>query len=171
MGMPTRGTRPGCATVDYLFNIVFAKPLGLVHRSLQAANLVLDLGRYQPEYDMVSKSGDDMNPLVDITFVDDVMIPIVQENDCIIQSVKDAMDDMHASFVAHFMEPNYGRGKTGALFQLRGPNRESLREALYGGEVSLTSDKYGFTFHIERHYKHMGVVVSFDCSWRPEITR
>eukprot|EP00959_Pyramimonas_sp_CCMP1952_P014249 301630-Pyramimonas_sp.AAC.1 len=69
------------------------------------------------------------------------------------------------------MEPNYGRGKTGALFQLRGPNRESLREALYGGEVSLTSVKYGFTFHIERHYKHMGVVVSFDCSWRPEITR
>eukprot|EP00959_Pyramimonas_sp_CCMP1952_P380113 7963289-Pyramimonas_sp.AAC.1 len=71
MGMSTRGTRPGCATADYLFNIVFTKPLGLVHRSLQAANLVLDLGRYQPECDMVSKSGDDMNPLVDITFVDD----------------------------------------------------------------------------------------------------
>eukprot|EP00959_Pyramimonas_sp_CCMP1952_P394178 8259303-Pyramimonas_sp.AAC.1 len=89
---------------------------------------------------MVNKSGDDVNPLVDITFVDDVIIPIVQENDCIIQSVKDAMDIMHASFVAHFMEPNYGRGKTGALFQLRGPNREPLREALYGGEVSMTSD-------------------------------
>eukprot|EP00959_Pyramimonas_sp_CCMP1952_P115837 2421957-Pyramimonas_sp.AAC.1 len=70
--------------------------------------------------------------ITDVTFVDDVLLPMIVPNSEVLDYVSKAMDILHMVFVSHCMEPNYGKGKTGVLVQLRGQGREQLRHVLYG---------------------------------------
>eukprot|EP00959_Pyramimonas_sp_CCMP1952_P216836 4534774-Pyramimonas_sp.AAC.1 len=95
------------------------------------------------------------------------MLPTVLDGGAIVPYLKQAMDTLHESLVAHFMAPNDGRGKTGALAQLRGPRRGELRAVLYSDEdTCVIGYKCDCGLYIERQCKHVGLALSFGASWR-----
>eukprot|EP00959_Pyramimonas_sp_CCMP1952_P464487 9486698-Pyramimonas_sp.AAC.1 len=172
LGAPTRGSRPGCGAADYLFNVVFARLLKMVEVRLADHGLLyrLDDARDRPGMCRAARAA--ASQIAGATYVDDVMAPTILENMNVIRHLHNIMGILPGSFVAHFMEPNYGRGKTGALVQLRGPQRGLLRAILDQDEVQvLANERNGFEFYVARQCNHMGDVISFDGSMRPEIAR
>eukprot|EP00959_Pyramimonas_sp_CCMP1952_P381815 8000874-Pyramimonas_sp.AAC.1 len=156
LAVPTRGVRPGCATADYLFNVVFTRPLQMVEEGLRDKGMVLTFGHDEVLVSDILKPTDILELITDVTFVDDAMLPMIVPNSEVLNYIGKAMDILHMVVVSHCMGPNYGKGKTGVLVQLRGQGREQLSHVLYGeAGLQLKSARYGFQFSVERQCKHM----------------
>ena len=110
--------------------------------------------------------------LIDVGYIDDNAIPVVDRADSIVDKVTRIACIAHGTFVAFGMQLNWKQGKSEATVEFRGPNATKAKRVLSSNE-----NRSVFTWHgtetalrFVDSYKHLGTVTNSANSDSTEIT-
>ena len=151
------GSRPGDALADLLSAFIMQDMLAEVRSSLA------DLP------DPVCQHAG----LVDPTCADDLALPFIATS-CLglLAAARRTSQAVHQSMVHRAMAPNYSRGKTELLFNLRGVHSQEVRKQMFVSKMGLLDFTFGsdtFLVHCVNAYSHLGGVLHASGKSLPDI--
>ncbi|CAE7863304.1 unnamed protein product [Symbiodinium necroappetens] len=170
-----RGTRPGGALADVLFNILFAKVLKrrdpaafrntvpvFPWDGLRAPLGLNDQGLGTPQ------------PLGDVVYADDLATFVLCRS---ASSMRSALSGVASATLEvlgpHGLRPNYGPKKTAAIVALHGPGSRAARSTLFGtlrAKLPVFLEHSGMIrLDLVTHYRHLGSTLSYNGGLTAEI--
>jgi hypothetical protein len=155
----TRGTRPGDPLGDLLFNMIMRLILEDCRASFQEQVQCTWMG--SPQH-LQSFAADHAFPPVgflDLAYVDDAAIALHAPTlDQLVPMIQQAAVAMHQATQKRGMRLNFEKGKTEALWAIRGKGSKSLKLQIAeaDGHLCWTSQDLPFRLSVTQSYKHLG---------------
>ncbi|OLQ14158.1 hypothetical protein AK812_SmicGene1724 [Symbiodinium microadriaticum] len=173
-----RGTRPGGALADIVFNVLFAKVLERRDPSvLSAVTPVIpwdgQFSPFAPAADPKSHGGQPQT-LGEVVYADDLASFTVSRT---AEGLRSALGGAAAATLdalgPHGLRPNYGPKKTAAIVAVAGRGSRKVRRTLFGdlrGKLPVFLEHSGVArIDLVTSYKHLGSHLSYDGHMLVEI--
>eukprot|EP00973_Karenia_brevis_P041248 5707776-Karenia_brevis.AAC.1 len=129
-----RGGRQGCRFGGKIFNMVYAKVLGIIRQRLTDLGIILKVARLPgaaPWHCANKQATTTETPVVDITFVDDEAIIITASRPTSLKiNISKVVQVVVEVFEDFAMHVNFKRGKTEALVCFRGPGTKKCKASI-----------------------------------------
>ena len=176
-----KGSRPGCCLADFVFNVAFAPALVDVRRALGVANFLWEPPAALPVLaiayvDVDNRGVDHVHPVntsvpSDFTYADGSCFCCVLRNNIgVAAAVLSACTTVADVLMRRGMVVNWDRGKSAALFEIRGSLSRSAKRDLYlehGSKIAIPGTES--VVHLERSYVHLGSDVCAGGSMGPAV--
>ena len=171
----SRGTRPGGALADIIFNILFAKAVQRRHSSAlaNAVPVVPWSGNKSIFPGPPGRDAVDVR-ITDVIYADDMCTPIVcPEAKMLRPTVSATVADTVNTLSPHALRVNVGPTKTAALMAPRGAGSKQVRHEIFTtlkGRIPVFPDHKGMLWlDLVPRYRHLGSIVSYSGSLLPEV--
>ncbi|CAE7897325.1 unnamed protein product, partial [Symbiodinium sp. KB8] len=173
-----RGTRPGGALADIVFNVLFSKVLQ--RRDLSGFRHAIPTipwdghrAPFSPIADVAPVPGVPQT-VGDVVYADDLASLVVSDT---ADGLRSALCGVAAATLdvlgPHGLRPNYGPKKTAAIVAVQGRGSRKVRRVLFGdlrAKLPVFLENSGAVrIDLVTHYKHLGSHLSFDGSLLPEV--
>ena len=168
----TQGAMAGSAIGDLVFTIVMCKVLAVIRNGFVEAGIAVSVDN--PRYDPGDSESPEQFRLVDISFVDDGLFPIIAPAEQLLANASEALAVIEMAFTMHGLIVNTSAGKTEVLVDYAGPKAEQLREhILYecNSSVSYQGVQQERSVNIVHVYPHVGTKECLSLSLTPEVTK
>ena len=176
-----RGSRPGNALGDVLFNVLVTHVLEFVEQQLADDDLLSQ--QLMPVDNHVTRAFKESNGLDvtdtrltmhDVSYCDDCVVPVFAETcPLLIKKLSKVLEVVHYSFRVHGLELNFKAGKTETLLSLVGSGSKEAKRALYDAGACILfrprCSNRQISVHVCNSYKHMGSIVHMSASNSQEI--
>ncbi len=106
-------------------------------------------------------------PLKDVSFVDDMALPIVARASDLVRRIADVCGIVYVVFKLYGMDLNVSPGKSAVILRFRGPGTKSAKIALKDAQDAIRINKLpesvGDVFiFVVKSYTHLGTLISFE---------
>ncbi|CAE7699183.1 unnamed protein product [Symbiodinium sp. CCMP2456] len=173
-----RGTRPGGALADIVFNVLFGKVL--CRRDADALRESVPMFPWDGVRAPFASHGPQSSekgtpqPLGDVVYADDLATFVLCGS---AGEMRSALSGVAAATLdvlgPHGLRPNYGPKKTAALVAMHGPGSRAARSALFGSmgcKLPVLLEHSGMIkLDLVACYRHLGSHLSYDGSLTTEI--
>ena len=169
-----RGTRPGDAWADIVFNILFSQVLSQIGEVMKQRGALLELTS-STNRTLWPSDGDPQAcvPLYHTTWADDLALLLcINSNDRAENEVADATSVLLETLHQRGMTVTLGKGKTEILLLLRGPGAQQARRRIFSRQdpAILVLEEGGTSVvPLTPSYKHLGGILTADCTMVSEI--
>eukprot|EP00959_Pyramimonas_sp_CCMP1952_P117592 2458566-Pyramimonas_sp.AAC.1 len=92
VALSRRSTRPGNSLADYLFNVIFTKPLDYASEALKDQGLYYEVPERDSRHPSLSKHRTAQRILTDVSFVDDALFVVQAPNDTMLTAMRKTAD-------------------------------------------------------------------------------
>jgi len=105
-------------------------------------------------------------PLADVSFVDDMALPIVGSAAMITDHIADVCGIVYLTFLMYGMELNFSPGKSAVILKFQGPGKKKAVMNLFDAKNFIRINKLPDEFNkivigVVDTYKHLGTQISF----------
>ena len=161
------GSMAGTSPADLVFTLAMTKILNNLHCELAAKGLIATASCAGSE---IAFHRHDMPPesvvkLLDVSFVDDVALPVCSSADAIIDSIRNVSESALVAFARHGLELNFCPGKSECLIHWAGAGATThrLRHMTHGAPCVPCRWPSGriYELPISDSYKHLGTRTTF----------
>ncbi|CAE7762507.1 unnamed protein product [Symbiodinium microadriaticum] len=172
----SRGTRPGGALADIVFNVLFSKVLQ--RRDPEALRDTVPVlpwdGRRSPYPDLEGSSAGEPQALGDVVYADDLATFVVSPTAIALRPALGRVASATLDVLGpHGLRPNYGPKKTAAIIAVNGKGSRGVRRSLFGdlrAKLPVFLEHAGAVrIDLVAHYKHLGSHLSYDGTMLTEI--
>ena len=152
----TLGSSAGIPLADLMYSLAMSRVLKTMRQSLDREGLGTCLE--MPEHDSSL-------PLQDISFVDDMALPILCSADTLLEHIADVCGIVYLVFRMYGMELNFAPGKSAVVLKIQGAGKKSAEAALFNAKKFIRINKLpdGFSkifINVVDSYKHLGTQIS-----------
>ncbi len=153
----TTGSAAGTPFADLIYSFAMSRVLRTMRRSLLEEGLVTSL------------SAPDLGhaiPLADVSFVDDMALPIICSAAVLTQHIADVCGVVFLTFLTYGMELNFSPGKSEVVLKFQGPGKKRAVKDLFSANNRICINKLPDNFSVMfigvvDTYKHLGTQISF----------
>ena len=169
------GSMAGSGPADLIFTFAMTKILNTLHADLRAVGLVPSAASsdVQSFFGIRNMPAGDTIEHLEISFVDDVAIPVIAAAADLVASIRKTIEISVAVFARYGLQLNFSPGKSEAVIHWGGPGAaEAKRNLVVTLRNSiLCQDPSGadFTLLVSRAYKCLGTRTSFAASISDEV--
>ena len=153
----TAGSAAGTPFADLIYSLAMSRVLKTMRRSLHNEGLVTSL--------KMPDSGEEI-PLADVSFVDDMALPIVCPAAMLVNHIADVCGIVYLTFLMYGMELNFLPGKSAVVLRFQVPGKKKAVTDLFNANNLIRINKLPNNFRsvyigVVDTYKHLGTQISF----------
>jgi len=153
----TTGSSAGTPFADMIYSLAMSRVLRTMRRSLHNEGL---------ETSLETSDGGGGVPLADVSFVDDMALPIVDSAAMITDHIADVCGIVYLTFLMYGMELNFSPGKSAVILKFQGPGKKKAVMNLFDAKNFIRINKLPDEFNeivigVVDTYKHLGTQISF----------
>ena len=157
----TKGSSAGTPLADLIYSMAMSRVLSLLRERMQFEGI-----------NSAIKIGDHIHNVVEVSFVDDVAIPVFANSDEILVKTGRIVEVAYHAFLVFGMTLNFKANKSEGIVGLFGPGARKIKLELslasYRIPIAAGDDKY---FRFVKKYQHVGTILSVDLNMCDEITK
>ena len=157
----TKGSSAGTPLADLIYSMAMSRVLSLLRERMQFEGI-----------NSAIKIGDHIHNVVEVSFVDDVAIPVFANSDEIPVKTGRIVEVAYHAFLVFGMTLNFKANKSEGIVGLFGPGARKIKLELslasYRIPIAAGDDKY---FRFVKKYQHVGTILSVDLNMCDEITK
>ena len=168
-----RGTRPGDALADLVFNFLFLQVLKQAEGELASAGLLVDVA-WSGQPTLWPTSWGSVLPLSFLVWADDLALPLqVDYADELVGRARTCAAVTLDSLSSRGMTANTAKGKSECMLAPRGKGAVAVRSNLFAGRCPavhvLTELGPSYSFGLVSAYKHLGGLITADGGMLAEL--
>ena len=171
--MTTRGTRPGDATADVIFNLVFGVIMKNARQQFLSQMPFDWLGCPAPVNDIFDVPVLPSQGMLDLAFVDDATFAIYTHRaDQLLPATQMLVSCVHDAARARGLEVNYGNSKTEVMMKPTGHGSRAVREKLWhkmDAVIPVITETGVQKLQIVKIYKHLGSYIQDSAAVSKEV--
>ena len=170
----SRGSRPGDAWADAIFNALFSAVLDELHRGLREAGFDFEIQIPATKNPFFMVSSEDTTNVFQTTWADDLAILLhIKDPEMTEKCLGVATGILLDSLKSHGMDATIGEGKTAALVLVRGSNSVAVRRRLFSVPephiMALQESDTPVKLPLVAQYKHLGGILDSQCNMLGEL--
>jgi len=155
------GSAAGTPLADLVYGMCMARVLSLLRSSMHSDNLVSEI--------VIGSKRFEVN---DVSFVDDVAMPIISEAKNLTAKIGAVADCAYGVFSSFGMALNFNPGKSEATVGLFGHDSRQARKHLFlaGNKIPISAGNFK-SLNVVKCYQHVGTLSTISCDPREEVTK